>query len=187
MSFVSSTFCDGLSGKVKKIDRVFDVEMTIGKMTRVTQAIDDCYVEIEGHKFPLRLTVDDVPVVCNFPDVFLEELPGLPPEREIDPYLVLDDLFCSFPCDSSFVWPIKSRFLDIPELALFEFLRENASNQREPLAPVPHWVPIIPPRKGYDAGKIPPLDTARIWAMPAFLHFPDWPKDRRQRVPQKDG
>ncbi|KAD2804266.1 hypothetical protein E3N88_37643 [Mikania micrantha] len=37
----------------------------------------------------------------------------------------------------------------------------------EPLAPVPHWVPIIPPRKGYDAGKIPPLDTARIWAMPA--------------------
>ncbi|KAD5961719.1 hypothetical protein E3N88_13192 [Mikania micrantha] len=60
-------------------------------------------------------------------------------------------------------------------------------NWREPLAPVPHWVPIIPPRKGYDAGKIPPLDTARIWAMPAFLHFPDWPKDRRQQVPQKDG
>ncbi|KAD4888454.1 hypothetical protein E3N88_20527 [Mikania micrantha] len=35
MSFVSSTFCDGLSGKVKKIDRVFDVETAIGKMTRV--------------------------------------------------------------------------------------------------------------------------------------------------------
>ncbi|KAD4385553.1 hypothetical protein E3N88_25722 [Mikania micrantha] len=39
---------DGLSGKVKKIDRVFDVETTIGKMTRVTEAIDGCYVEIGG-------------------------------------------------------------------------------------------------------------------------------------------
>ncbi|KAD2126026.1 hypothetical protein E3N88_41805 [Mikania micrantha] len=167
MSFVSSTFCDGLSGKVKKIDQVFDVETAIGKMTRVTEAIDDCYAEIGGHRFPVRLflitiggfdvvlgmdwlakyeanivcrrkmiclramdgssvtvygdkamyapkiismikadvmmrrgcvaylayvieermdmrTIDDVPVVCNFPDVFPEELPGLPPEREIE-------------------------------------------------------------------------------------------------------
>ena len=27
--------------------------------------------------------VKNVPVVCEFPDVFLEELPGLPPERNI--------------------------------------------------------------------------------------------------------
>ena len=27
--------------------------------------------------------VKNVPVVCEFPDIFLEELPGLPPEREI--------------------------------------------------------------------------------------------------------
>ncbi|KAD6452968.1 hypothetical protein E3N88_07673 [Mikania micrantha] len=54
MSFVSSTFCDGLSGKVKKINRVFDVETDIGKMIRVTEAIDDCYVEIGGHKFPAK-------------------------------------------------------------------------------------------------------------------------------------
>ncbi|KAD3336800.1 hypothetical protein E3N88_32319 [Mikania micrantha] len=167
VSFVSSTLCDGLSGKVKKIDRVFDVETANGKMTRVTEAIDDCYVEIGGHRFPVRLflitlggfdvvlgmdwlakyeanivcrrkmiclramdgssvtvygdkaiyepkiismikadvmmrrgcvaylayvieermdmrTIDDVPVVCNFPDVFPEELPGLPPEQEIE-------------------------------------------------------------------------------------------------------
>ena len=25
-----------------------------------------------------------IPVVCRFPDVFLEELPGLPPDREIE-------------------------------------------------------------------------------------------------------
>ena len=29
-------------------------------------------------------SVDRVPVVCEFQDVFLEELSGLPPEREIE-------------------------------------------------------------------------------------------------------
>ena len=29
-------------------------------------------------------TVKNVPVVCEFSDVFLEDLPGLPPEREIE-------------------------------------------------------------------------------------------------------
>ena len=28
--------------------------------------------------------VKNVPVVCEFPDIFPEELPGLPPEREIE-------------------------------------------------------------------------------------------------------
>ena len=28
--------------------------------------------------------VKNVPVVCEFPDVFHEELPGLPPDREIE-------------------------------------------------------------------------------------------------------
>jgi hypothetical protein len=27
------------------------------------------------------LEIQDIPVVCEFPDVFLEDLPGLPPER----------------------------------------------------------------------------------------------------------
>ena len=31
--------------------------------------------------------VKNVPVVCEFPDVFPEELPGLPPEREIEFYI----------------------------------------------------------------------------------------------------
>ena len=30
------------------------------------------------------MKVGNIPVVCEFPDVFLEELPGLPPQREID-------------------------------------------------------------------------------------------------------
>ena len=28
--------------------------------------------------------VENIPVICEFEDVFLEEVPGLPPQREID-------------------------------------------------------------------------------------------------------
>jgi hypothetical protein len=28
--------------------------------------------------------IQDIPVVCEFPDVFLEDLPGLPPERDVE-------------------------------------------------------------------------------------------------------
>ena len=31
-----------------------------------------------------RPSVSDIPRVSNFPNVFLEELPGLPPHREIE-------------------------------------------------------------------------------------------------------
>ena len=27
--------------------------------------------------------LEDIPVVCEYPDVFLEELPGMPPDREV--------------------------------------------------------------------------------------------------------
>jgi hypothetical protein len=31
-----------------------------------------------------RPTLDQVPVVCEYPDVFPEELPGMPPDRDIE-------------------------------------------------------------------------------------------------------
>jgi hypothetical protein len=34
-------------------------------------------------------TLFDEPVVCEYPDVFLEELPGLPPDRDIEFAIVL--------------------------------------------------------------------------------------------------
>ena len=30
------------------------------------------------------MTIADIPVVCEFPDVFLDELPGLPPDRDVE-------------------------------------------------------------------------------------------------------
>ena len=31
-----------------------------------------------------EVTLDDVPIVCEFSDFFLEDLPGLPPDRELE-------------------------------------------------------------------------------------------------------
>ena len=31
-----------------------------------------------------KVTVDDVPVVREYPDVFPEDLPGIPPERQVE-------------------------------------------------------------------------------------------------------
>jgi len=40
-----------------------------------------CYAtEVKGEE----MKIEDIPVVREFPDVFLEKLPGLPPQREID-------------------------------------------------------------------------------------------------------
>ena len=31
-----------------------------------------------------KLKLESVPIVCEYPDVFSEELPGLPPVREVE-------------------------------------------------------------------------------------------------------
>ena len=34
-----------------------------------------------------HVNLENIPVIKEFPDVFLEELPGLPPEREVDLFI----------------------------------------------------------------------------------------------------
>ena len=34
-----------------------------------------------------KTSISDVPVACEFPDIFSDELPGLPPHREIEFYI----------------------------------------------------------------------------------------------------
>ena len=36
------------------------------------------------HKRVVETVLHEVPVVCEYPDVFPEELPGMPPDRDID-------------------------------------------------------------------------------------------------------
>ncbi|XP_022027094.1 uncharacterized protein LOC110928338 [Helianthus annuus] len=166
-SFVAHSFYGKLRRMPRNIEEPFCVETAVGQPTSVTDALDDCFIDLEGHRFPARLfiitlggfdvvlgmdwlsafnadivcreklirltslegslvtvygdkvcsspkiismmkavkflrrgcgaylvyVIDDVverkeladmPVVCDFPDVFPDDLTGVPPEREIE-------------------------------------------------------------------------------------------------------
>ncbi|KAI3811611.1 hypothetical protein L1987_21337 [Smallanthus sonchifolius] len=166
-SFISTSFSRKLDFTVSNIVRAFSEETDVGRNSVVFQMIEDCMIEIEGHKFPsglflltlggfdivlgmdwlaaneaqivckrkmihlkatdgslitiygdwnctmsnvismikaesymrrrceayLAYVIDDitktkelkdVPVVCNFPEEFQEDLPGVPPDQEIE-------------------------------------------------------------------------------------------------------
>ncbi|KAI3754587.1 hypothetical protein L1987_54374 [Smallanthus sonchifolius] len=166
-SFVSLDFYPSLDRPTVRLNETFEVETAIGKTMKVAEVIQDCFINLEGHKFLVRLypmilegfnvvlgmdwlaakdaqiicnqkavqiqnpggnwitihgdklipairiismikavkfmtrgneaylayaidskektkELKDMPVVCDFPDVFLEELPGIPPEREVE-------------------------------------------------------------------------------------------------------
>jgi hypothetical protein len=40
--------------------------------------VNSCVYAIEG------IELKDIPVVCEYPDVFLDDLPGMPPDRDIE-------------------------------------------------------------------------------------------------------
>ncbi|KAI3762252.1 hypothetical protein L1987_52677 [Smallanthus sonchifolius] len=166
-SFIYLDFCPSLDGPTVRLNETFEVETAIGKTMKVAEVIQDCFINLEGNIFPVRLypmilkgfnvvlgidwlaandaqiicnqkavqiqtpggnwitihgdklrsavriismikavkfmsrgseaylaySIDskvktkelkDVPVVCDFLDVFPEELPGIPPEREVE-------------------------------------------------------------------------------------------------------
>ena len=43
---------------------------------------------MESHQYALTSTkataLEDIPVMCEYPDIFPEELPGMPPDREVE-------------------------------------------------------------------------------------------------------
>ena len=46
------------------------------------------FSKMESHPYAFTstkaTTLEDIPVVCEYPDVFPEELPGMPPDREVE-------------------------------------------------------------------------------------------------------
>ncbi|XP_076907608.1 uncharacterized protein LOC143564118 [Bidens hawaiensis] len=166
-SFISYKFCHALSNPLKKLEQSFTLEIANGKQIKISEAIDDCFLNLEGKLFPIRMMatmlgefdlvigmdwlalykaqincdtksiklqapdesivtiygdrekriikiisvmkatkmihhgcfaylayaintqketkkVEEVSVVCEFPDVFPKELPGIPPDREVE-------------------------------------------------------------------------------------------------------
>nr|GEY05866.1 putative reverse transcriptase domain-containing protein [Tanacetum cinerariifolium] len=52
-----------------------EVHVPLKKRTLVVKVVE---------KEPAERRLEDVPVICKFPDVFLEDLPGLPPPRHVE-------------------------------------------------------------------------------------------------------
>ena len=51
---------------------------------RLLQKGCESYLAHVVDTFVNEIKLEDVPVICEFPDVFLEDLPGLPPDRELE-------------------------------------------------------------------------------------------------------
>ena len=56
-----------------------DTVCQVGGVTKVTK---DIWLMLLGNDKDVKL--DDIPVVRDYPEVFPEELPGLPPKREVE-------------------------------------------------------------------------------------------------------
>ncbi|XP_022042227.1 uncharacterized protein LOC110944889 [Helianthus annuus] len=56
-SFVAHSFCGKLPRMPRKIEEPFCVETVVGRPTSVTDALDDCFIDLEGHRFPASLFI----------------------------------------------------------------------------------------------------------------------------------
>ncbi|GKF09106.1 putative reverse transcriptase domain-containing protein [Tanacetum coccineum] len=67
----------------------YEIEISSGQLVEIDKVIKGCKLEIEGHVFdidliPFRHGSFDVIIVRDFPEVFLDDLSGLPPIWEIE-------------------------------------------------------------------------------------------------------
>jgi hypothetical protein len=69
----SYTLCLGTIELTSSIGERFEVEITITASTRLVVYL------VDG-----KFVGSNICVVRDFPDVFLEELPGMPPDREVE-------------------------------------------------------------------------------------------------------
>ncbi|GJZ89407.1 putative reverse transcriptase domain-containing protein [Tanacetum coccineum] len=89
-SFVDTRFSSMLDIDPVKIGASYEVELADGKVISYIKACK--YVERGCHLFLAHVTenklkekrLEDVPVIRDFPEVFPEELPGLPPPRQVE-------------------------------------------------------------------------------------------------------
>ncbi|GJU85118.1 putative reverse transcriptase domain-containing protein [Tanacetum coccineum] len=109
-SFVSTTFIPLLGIKPSELGFRYEIEIASGQLVEIDKVIKGCKLEIEGHVFDIdlipfrhgsfdmiiekaRLLVsaktrnkkqEEIVVVRDFPEVFPDDLSGLPPLQEIE-------------------------------------------------------------------------------------------------------
>nr|GEW24156.1 hypothetical protein [Tanacetum cinerariifolium] len=92
-SFISSTFSEHLNVTPTVLDTGYDVELADGKSKSRLEVISSIrtqksvfLIQVTGKEVveTLERRVEDVPVIKDFPEVFPEDLPGLPPIRQVE-------------------------------------------------------------------------------------------------------
>ncbi|GJX06904.1 putative reverse transcriptase domain-containing protein [Tanacetum coccineum] len=94
-SFVSTTFIPLLDIEPSNLGFSYEIEIASGQLVEINKVIRGCKLEIEGHIFDIDLIpfgygsfdvikLEDIVVVRNFPEVFPDDLPRLPPSREFE-------------------------------------------------------------------------------------------------------
>ncbi|GKE22065.1 putative reverse transcriptase domain-containing protein, partial [Tanacetum coccineum] len=102
-SFVSTTFSSQIDITPSTLDHCYDVELADERIIRLNTILRGYTLNLLNHPFNINLMpvelgsfdaiiedkseekrLEDVPIVRDFPDVFPEDLPGLPPARQVE-------------------------------------------------------------------------------------------------------
>nr|GEX49062.1 putative reverse transcriptase domain-containing protein [Tanacetum cinerariifolium] len=78
-SFINSGLSHLIDIKPIRLNISYEVELADGKLVS-TNAVLRAYVT---EKEPIEKRLEDVPVICDFPEVFPDDLRGLPPPRQV--------------------------------------------------------------------------------------------------------
>ncbi|GJS40586.1 hypothetical protein Tco_0565629 [Tanacetum coccineum] len=97
-SFVSTAFSSQIDITPSTLDHHYDVELADERIIGLNTILRGCTLNLLNHPFNINLMpveleaddkskekrLDDVPIVRGFPNVFPEDLPGLPPTRQVE-------------------------------------------------------------------------------------------------------
>nr|GEW23837.1 putative reverse transcriptase domain-containing protein [Tanacetum cinerariifolium] len=97
-SFVNVNFSHLIGIEPVKVDHSYKVELADGRVVSTNTILRGCALNLVDHLFeidlmPIELVIEkelaerrleDVPVICKFLNVFPEDLPGLPPPRQVE-------------------------------------------------------------------------------------------------------
>nr|GEY60058.1 hypothetical protein [Tanacetum cinerariifolium] len=90
-SFVNVNFSHLIDIEPVKEDHTYEVKLADGRVVSTNTILRGCALNLVNYLFEIDLMpielerrLEDVPVICEFPDLFLEDLPRLPPPRQVE-------------------------------------------------------------------------------------------------------
>nr|GEZ27573.1 reverse transcriptase domain-containing protein [Tanacetum cinerariifolium] len=81
-SFLSTTFSTQINITPSTLDHCYDVELADGRIIRLNTILRGCTLNLLNHPFNMDLM--PIELVQKFPEVFPEDLPGLPLTRPVE-------------------------------------------------------------------------------------------------------